>query len=77
MYELLLELGGEAFLVVGYAVGTLALSAVGAFAEYEGLQQFMTGDQTLAAWYAYVGLVALALAFQLGRKRLAPQVAGR
>ena len=75
MYELLLEFGAEYLALFVYAVGTVALSAVGVLAEYNGIRQFLTGEATLAAWYVYVGVVALAFAAKLGRDKILPRVA--
>ena len=71
MYELLVELGTEALLLVAYSLGTLALSLVGPAAEYDSLQQFLGGDRALAV----MGVVALAFAVNLGREKLLPRVA--
>ena len=75
MYELLTELGTEAVGVVAYALGTLALSAVGLFAEYNSVQQLTGGDALLAGWFGLMGLVAFAFAANLGRDRLLPLLA--
>ncbi|NHN61057.1 MULTISPECIES: hypothetical protein [Halorussus] len=75
MYELLTELGTEAVGLVAYALGTLALSAVGLVAEYNSLQQLAGGDALLAGWFAVMGVVALAFAANLGRDKLVPLVA--
>ncbi|MFC4448723.1 hypothetical protein [Halorussus aquaticus] len=75
MYELLTELGSEALAVVAYALGTLALSLLGLFAEYNSLQQLIAGDKVLAGWFAVMGIVALAFAVNLGREKLLPQFA--
>jgi GTP cyclohydrolase III len=75
MYELLIELGTEALLLVAYSLGTLALSLIGLAAEYNSLQQFLGGDRVLAVWFAVMGVVALAFAVNLGREKLLPRVA--
>ncbi|NEU58831.1 hypothetical protein [Halorussus sp. MSC15.2] len=75
MYELLTELGSEVLAVVAYAFGTLALSLLGLFAEYNSLQQLLGGDKVLAGWFAVMGIVALAFAVNLGREKLLPQLA--
>lgn len=75
MYELLTELGSELFAVVAYALGTLALSALGLVAEYNSVQQFAGGDQLMAGWFAVMGLVAFAFAVNLGREKLLPRLA--
>jgi hypothetical protein len=75
MYELLIELGTEALLLVAYSLGTLALSLIGLAAEYSSLQQLLGGDRVLAVWFAVMGVVALAFAVNLGREKLLPRVA--
>ncbi|WP_435180884.1 hypothetical protein [Halorussus sp. AFM4] len=75
MYDLLTELGSEALGLVAYAVGTLALSAVGLVAEYNSLRRLAGGDALLAAWFGLMGLVALAFAANLGRDELIPRLA--
>ena len=75
MYESLLDLGGEALSVAVYAVGTLVLSALGIFAEYSSLQQFLGGEPLLAGWFAFMGVVAFAFAANLGREKLLPLLA--
>jgi hypothetical protein len=75
MFEPVLDLGGEALSVAVYAVGTLALSALGLFAEYNSLQQFLGGETLLAGWFAFMGAVAFAFAINLGREKLLPRLA--
>ncbi|WP_132058050.1 hypothetical protein [Halorussus amylolyticus] len=77
MNEALLDLGAELLATLLYVAGTLALSALGVAAEYNGLQQLLGGDQLLAAWYAYVGVVALAFGATLLREKVLPRLAGR
>jgi hypothetical protein len=74
MFEPVLDLGGEALSLVVYALGTLALSALGLFAEYSSLQEFLGGDTLLAGWFAFMGVVAFAFAVNLGREKLLPRL---
>lgn len=75
MYDPLADWGVELLALIVYAAGTVALSALGLVVEYNSLQQLLGGDHLLAAWYAYVGVVALAFAASLGRKKLLPGIA--
>lgn len=75
MFEPLVDASVEVASVVAYAVGTLALSAIGLFAEYNGVQQLLGGQRLLAAWFAFMGVVALAFAWKLGREQLLPRLA--
>ena len=74
MLEPLMDLGAEALVVVAYALGTLALSALGLAAEYSGFQQLVGGDAFLAGWFALMGFVAFAFAAKLGSEKLVPRV---
>ncbi|WP_134668736.1 hypothetical protein [Halorussus marinus] len=74
MYGILTEIGSELLALVLYGGMTVALSALGVAAEYNGLQQLVGGDRLLAAWYAYVGLVALAFATMLARRKVRPRL---
>lgn len=75
MYEPLADVGVELLALVAYAVATVSLSALGVVVEYNSVQQLLGGDHLLAAWYAYVGVVALAFAVTVGRKKLLPRIA--
>jgi len=63
--------------MLSYGLATVALSALGLVAEYNGLQQLLAGDRLLAGWYAYIGLVALAFAAMLARRKVRPRLAER
>lgn len=73
MYEPVLDAGAELLNIVVYTIGTLALSGLGLAAEYNSVQQFLHGQQLLAAWFAVMGLVALGFAWNLGREKLLPE----
>ncbi|USZ69531.1 hypothetical protein NGM10_07305 [Halorussus salilacus] len=72
MLEGLFELASQTLAVAVYAVGTLALSGIGLLAEYNGVQQFLGGETMLAGWFAFMGVVALGFAANLGREKLVP-----
>jgi len=75
MFEPLIDAGAELANVVAYALATLVLSAVGLFAEYNGLQQFASGQRILAVWFAFMGVVALAFAWNIATEKLLPLLA--
>lgn len=75
MYELLADAGAELFGLVVYGFGTVALSLVGLFAEYNSVQQYLGGHQWPAVWLGLVGLVALGLALDLAREEVLPTLA--
>ena len=77
MYEPVIDAGAELASIAVYAVGTLALSVVGVFAEYNGVQQLLGGEQVLAGWFGLMGAIALAFAWSLGREKLLPRLAER
>ncbi|WP_115865264.1 hypothetical protein [Halorussus litoreus] len=74
MIETIVDAGAELANVVAYAVGTVVLSAVGLFAEYNGLQELGSGQQLLAVWFAFMGVVALAFAWNLATRKLLPNL---
>lgn len=61
MKQLLADLLGSAV----YAIGALALTGVGAFAELAGINALSAGFSPLGVWYVAVGGVALAMAYKL------------
>ena len=75
MYEPFVDVGAEFGSLIVYSIGTLALSGLGLFAEYNSVQQFLSGQQFLAGWFAFMGLIVLAFAWNLGREKLLPQLA--
>ncbi|WP_135829461.1 hypothetical protein [Halorussus halobius] len=75
MYEPLVDVSSELLSVVAYGLGTLTLSLFGFAVEYNGIQQLLSGEQLLGAWYAYVGLLALVAATKLGREKLLASLA--
>lgn len=75
MYEPLIDVGAEFGTTIAYSVGTIALSGLGLVAEYNSIQQFLSGHQLLAGWFAFIGLVALAFAWNLGHDKLLPLLA--
>ncbi|WP_435159646.1 hypothetical protein [Haladaptatus sp. DFWS20] len=66
MYEPLLEIG--AFLL--YALGSVLLTALGLFAEYDGLQTAASGDSVTAIWLGVMGAVALIAGVMLARDKV-------
>jgi hypothetical protein len=54
MYEALLELGMFAL----YAAGSGLLTILGALTEYQGIQNALSGDNMMAAWFVWMGTVA-------------------
>ena len=72
MYDLVTELGAELLATLAYAVGTVALSALGLAVEYNSLAHFHSGERLLATWLAFMGLVLLGFAATLGREKLLP-----
>jgi hypothetical protein len=75
MYELLADAGAELFALLMYGFGTVVLSLIGVFAEYNGLQQYLGGHQWSAVWLGLLGLVALGLAVDLARTEVLPALA--
>lgn len=75
MYELLADASAELFGLVLYGFGTVVLSLIGLFAEYNSAQQYLGGHQWPAIWLGLVGLVALALALDLAREEVLPALA--
>lgn len=67
MYELLAELTTELGALALYGLGSLLVTAVGLVAEYNGFQHYAAGEQTLAVWFGYMGLVALFAGYRLAR----------
>ena len=59
MYELVLELFGETASVALRAVGTLAFTALGIFAELNAVHSLTTGEQMIGLWALYMGAIAL------------------
>lgn len=77
MQESVFGASAELLNTVVYAVATLALSIVGLFVEYNSIHQFLSGQTVLAGWLAFMGLVALAFAWNLGHEKLLPELASR
>ena len=75
MYELLADAGAELFALVIYGFGTVLLSLVGLFAEYNSVQQYLGGHQWPAVWLGLLGLVALGLALDLAKREVLPVLA--
>jgi hypothetical protein len=75
MYELLADAGAELFALVMYGFGTVLLSLVGLFAEYNSVQQYLGGHQWPAVWLGLLGLVALGLALDLAKREVLPVLA--
>ncbi|MFB6142742.1 MAG: hypothetical protein ABEJ30_05305 [Halorientalis sp.] len=59
MYDLLAEAAGELVATAVYAVGALALTALGLVAEVNGLRTLGDGDLLMAVWFAALGLLAI------------------
>ncbi|WP_266074978.1 hypothetical protein [Haladaptatus caseinilyticus] len=70
MYEALLEVGAFSL----YALGSVLLTALGLFAEYDGLQTASSGDTVTAIWLGVMGAVALVAGIMLARDKVLRRV---
>lgn len=75
MYDSLIDVGAEFGTTVVYSIGTLAMSGLGLVAEYNSIQEFLSGHQLIAVWFAFIGIVALVFAWNLGHDKLLPLLA--
>lgn len=66
MQEMLVDLAGSAL----YAVGALALTGIGAFAELSGVNTLSAGFSPLGVWYLFMGTVALVAAYKLATEKV-------
>jgi hypothetical protein len=70
MYESLLELGAFAL----YLAGSGLLTVLGALTEYQGIQNALSGDNMMAAWFVWMGTVALVAGIMLARDKVLHRV---
>ena len=72
------ELLPELVELVGFAVGSVLLTALGVLAEQAGLQELGLGHQTLGLWLLFVGALLLYAGFyQMGVKEFLRRVIER
>lgn len=74
MHESFLDIAAELVSLLAVSLGTLALSGIGLFVEYNSLQQFVAGDVMLGGWYAIIGIGVLMAARALGTEQLLPRI---
>ncbi|EFW92043.1 hypothetical protein ZOD2009_11220 [Haladaptatus paucihalophilus DX253] len=70
MFESLLELGMFAL----YIAGSGLLTVLGAVTEYQGIQNALSGDNTMALWFVWMGTVALIAGLMLARDKVLHRV---
>lgn len=70
MHETLLEFGAFAL----YAAGSGLLTVLGAVTEYQGIQNAMSGHNTMALWLVWMGTVALIAGLMLARDKVLHRV---
>lgn len=75
MFDVVGDVAAESAAVVLYALGTGVLAAVGLFAEFEGVQNVLTGHAGLGLWLGYMGAIALVAGATLARRGVLPRLA--
>ena len=76
MRELILGPVAEALGVAFYIGIASVLTVVGALAELTGIQNLTTGQLTLGAWEAVVGVLLIYAAYNVAAHIVAPRVRG-
>ncbi len=75
MKDLATASAGELLELVGTAVGTLLFTAIGTITEHAALQNLSTGQTTLGAWEAAVGMLAIVAGlYFLGYQEFRPRL---
>lgn len=68
----------DAVETIGYAVGTVLLTALGAVTEQAGFHELGLGHQTLGYWFVFMGVVLLyAGIYMMGYEGLLSRLTGR